>query len=153
MIAAGELGPEDMQLLPWISATGAISNSDNTLGTFDLDPDQYISAFKDLKGVPHSFPIRAHVDLMSKRYKNIKPSFKNGRFVSVTGYLTWLQTEPARDELEQRFVIAVANFDFLGYAPPPPAASPTPLSKSTVYLRKTGCESKGITTRTHRHTK
>lgn len=132
MIPLGELGPENMQFLPWISATGAILNSDNTLGTFDLNPDQYTSAFKDLKGVPHTFPLRAHVDLTSKRYKNIKLSFKNGRFISVTGHLTQVEPVPADDESEQRFVIAVANFDFLGYAPPPAATSPTPLSKSTV---------------------
>lgn len=132
MIPLGELGPENMQFLPWISATGAILNSDNTLGTFDLNPDQYTSAFKDLKGVPHTFPLRAHVDLTSKRYKNIKLSFKNGRFISVTGHLTRVEPVPADDESEQRFVIAVANFDFLGYAPPPAATSPTPLSKSTV---------------------
>ena len=129
MIPAGELGPENMQFLPWISATGAISNSDSSLGTFDLDPDQYTSVFKDLKGVPHTFPIRAHVDLTSKRYKNMKISFKNGHFISVTGHLTQVQPELAENDSEQRFVIAVANFDFLGYAPPPLAASPTPLSK------------------------
>ena len=50
----GKLGPENMQHLPWILATGAISNGDNSPGTFDIDPNQYTSAFKDLKGIAHS---------------------------------------------------------------------------------------------------
>lgn len=130
----GELGPENMQSLPWISATGSISNGDNSLGTFDLDPEQYTAAFKDLKNARHTFPIRAQVDLTSKRYKNAKPSFKNGRFVSITGYLTRIQPGPAEDE--QRFVVSVANFDFLGYAPPPAAPSSSPASMSKFALKR-----------------
>lgn len=146
----GELGPENMQAHPWISATGAISNSDSSPGTFDVDPDQYTSAFKDLKGVSHTFPIRAHVDLTSKRYKNTKVSFKNGRFISLTGHLTQFQS--GEDDSEQRFVIGVVNFDFLGYAPPPPAASSTLLSESAPFQHDT-TQSKSSNFGSYRHTK
>jgi hypothetical protein len=123
MIPAGDV-PEDKFVQPWISASGAISNSDGTLGTFDIDPPQYVSAFKDIPGARPLFPIRGCIDLSSKRYSNNKPSLKNNRFISITGHLTRVQ-EGESPNLN-RFCVDIVNFDFLGYAPPPAAASPSP---------------------------
>jgi hypothetical protein len=122
MIPAGDAPEKFVQ--PWISASGAIANSDGGLGTFDIDPPQYVSAFKDASGARPLFPIRCCIDLSSKRYSSNKPSLKNNRFISITGRLTCIQ--PGQFPDVNRFCVDIENFDFLGYAPPPAAASPSP---------------------------
>lgn len=146
-------GPKNVHFLPWILVTRVISNSDDSLSMFDLNPDQYILAFKNLKGVPHTFPICAHVDLTLKHYKNIKVFFKNKWLSSLTGHLTQFQPELAENDSEQRFIIMVTNFDFMRYTPPLSAASFTPLNKSVTYFKRTGLELTKLSLKTHRYNK
>lgn len=124
MIPAGNMASEDVLIQPWITATGAIAKSDGNLGTFNIDPQQYVSAFKDAGGARPLFPIRGCIDMSSKRFTTHKPSLKNNRFISIAGRLSRIQPGPSPEDT--RFCVEVENFDFLGYAPPPAAASPSP---------------------------
>ncbi|KAI0246612.1 hypothetical protein BJV78DRAFT_1253392 [Lactifluus subvellereus] len=125
MIPVGDVSAEDLLNKPWISASGAIlANSEGNLGVFDIDPSQYVSAFKDAPGIRPLFPIRACIDLSSKRYSHNKPTLKPNQFISITGHLSHIQAGQSPNL--NRFCVEVENFDFLSFAPPPTAASPSP---------------------------
>jgi len=113
---------DDTHLLryAWVTVSGITANSNQADGTFEVDASQYLSATKDMDaGSRPSFPVFANYDLASPRYKKKAPTVRNGRYVSLTGYLT--RTIKDSTEKVQRFVIDIDHVVHLGSAPPPTA--------------------------------
>jgi hypothetical protein len=126
-----DVDQEEFRRHAWVTVNGVTTNSNSTDATFDMDISQYISATKDFEATQERpiFPLRANYDLTSARYKNKKPTVRDGRYVSLTGFLTRVLKSDSGDI--SRFVVDIDSVTHLGQAPPPTApTSATPQSTS-----------------------
>jgi hypothetical protein len=100
-----------MRLQPYISVSGAASNSNKTDGFFDVTASQYTAYYKNRRAVS-TLPVRAFFD--SNKYKSKKPVPSDNTYVSVEGFLGDVEMdESGRATL---FRMSVDNISFLGRA-------------------------------------
>lgn len=114
----GPVFPIDPRQRAFIHVSGVAMNCQKSAGTFDLDPEQYISCLRDLKS---SNPVSSTKGVMpisctipdSPKYKKNKPTPWNKRYVSVSGFLTDVIFKANSEDVE-RFKVEVDNIVFLG---------------------------------------
>lgn len=111
---------EDLQIDPcqraYVHVSGAVNNVHQESGTFKLDVDHYISAFKDLKDSKKPIkPIAPMSCEFSARYQNRKkPVPFNRRYVSVSGFLTGVTYKQNSEDIVERFIVSIEHIAFLG---------------------------------------
>ncbi|KAF5381722.1 hypothetical protein D9615_005621 [Tricholomella constricta] len=92
------------------------TNVNQESGTFKLDVEHYISAFRDLKD-SNSKPIKPIAPIsceFSSRYQNRKkPVPFNRRYVSISGFLTDVTYKRNSEDVE-RFMVSIDHIAFLG---------------------------------------
>lgn len=112
---------EDFQIDPcqraYIHISGAVTNVNQESGTFKLDVEHYISAFRDLKD-SNSKPIKPIAPIsckFSSRYQNRKkPVPFNCRYVSISGFLTDITYKPHSQDVVECFMVSIDHIAFLG---------------------------------------
>lgn len=113
----------DPRFLAWVHGSGTVNKSDDK-NCFDLDPAQYTSALKELKGTsPTASTLPLHCVIPdSPRYKNKKPIPRVSTMVSFEGYLCSRVTNSETGKTE-RFRIDIDHVNFMGR---PTVPQPTP---------------------------
>lgn len=104
----------------FVQLCGVATNINRDDATFNVEAEPYVSAVKDVDGIKAIFPARCLI-LNTARFKKYKPIPANGRYVSVTGFLT--NVELQEDHTVKQFVIDIDQVIFLGqYVPTAPRA-------------------------------
>jgi len=101
----------------YLHVSGVALNCQKPLGTFDIDPEHYISILKDVKAKSKPLKPVAPISCFipdSPRYKQGKPVPYNRRYVAVSGFLTDVTHKPDSVDIVQRYQLKVENIVFLG---------------------------------------
>src|SRR4051812_45170753 len=101
-----------MRRAPYLSLLGPAFNCNRTDGYFDCNAPQYTSFYKDHRHLS-MLPIRAHFD--DTRYKNKKPIPSNNNYISVEGFLKYIDIDLNNGQVSL-FHIGTENINFLGKA-------------------------------------
>ncbi|KAG6848449.1 hypothetical protein C0991_000592 [Blastosporella zonata] len=101
-----------------LSTSGSVEHVDEKKHNFDLAPEQYVAACKDISGKP-TFPAQCRIP-DTARWKDRVPKVKEGSYVSVGGFLSGIIRND-KNGIKQ-FVIEVEKITFLGRAPITPRA-------------------------------